>query len=211
MMRSLLRGPRKSHMHEIDGGEVCPRREVAGFFYLRRETAARCEMLTAKQEAFAREYLLDLNATQAAIRAGYSAKTAKQQGQRLLTNVDVQAAVTAGQDARATRTEIDADWVLKRLADEAIADLGDLIDANGAVKPVADWPLIWRQGLVSGFEVSDELVDGVKVGNTTKIKLSDRIKRIELIGKHVNVQAFRDQVHSTGSIALTVSPEDAEL
>jgi len=167
--------------------------------------------LTAKQARFVQEYLLDLNATQAAIRAGYSAKTAEQQAYQLIQKTSVQARIEASQKARSSRTEIDADWVLTRLAAEANADLADLIDSNGAVKPVEQWPTIWRQGLVSGFEVNENTVDGVKMGQTTKIKLSDRIKRIELIGKHVNVQAFREQVHNTGAIALTISPEDAEL
>lgn len=167
--------------------------------------------LTAKQERFVGEYLLDLNATQAAIRAGYSEKTAKSQGQRLLTNVDVARALSEAQAKRAERTEIDADWVLRRLGEEATADLADILDEAGAVRPVAEWPLIWRQGLVAGLDVHEELVEGQKVGQTVKVKLSDRIKRIELIGKHVNVQAFREQVHNTGEINLTVSQDDAEL
>lgn len=150
--------------------------------------------LTPKQEAFVREYLRDLNATQAAIRAGYSAKTAKQQGARLLTNVDVLAALASAQERRSERVKVDADWVLARLAHEAEADLADILDGAGAIKAVSDWPLIWRQGLVAGIDVHEEMVDGAKVGQTVKVKLSDRIKRIELIGKHVSVQAFREQV-----------------
>lgn len=165
----------------------------------------------AKREMFAKEYLVDLNATQAAIRAGYSKKTARSQGQRLLTNVDIHNRVSELMGTRSERTEIDADWVLSRLAAEAEADLADILTDNGALKPVSQWPLIWRQGLVAGFEVSEETVDGVKVGDTVKVKLSDRIKRIELIGKHVNVQAFREQLHQTGAVTLNVTQEDAEL
>ena len=68
--------------------------------------------LTAKQERFVAEYLIDLNATQAAIRAGYSEKTARSQGQRMLTNVDVANAIAAGQAERSERTEITQDYVL---------------------------------------------------------------------------------------------------
>ena len=75
--------------------------------------------MTPKQEAFVREYLIDLNATQAAIRAGYSAKTAKQQGQRLLTNVDIQNAVSVAQGKRAERTGITADYVLQGIQEIA--------------------------------------------------------------------------------------------
>ncbi|MCZ3380401.1 terminase small subunit [Rhizobium sp. AG207R] len=64
--------------------------------------------LTAKQRAFVREYLIDLNATQASIRAGYSAKTAAEQSSRLLRNVKVAAAISAAQKLRAQRTDITA-------------------------------------------------------------------------------------------------------
>lgn len=154
--------------------------------------------LTAKQRAFVREYLLDLNATKAAIRAGYSEKTAHSQGPRLLENVGIAAAIEEAKAQRSERTQIDADWLLKRLADEAVADIADLYDENGGLKPVDQWPMIWRQGLVSGIEV-EELFEGrgedrEHIGRVRKVKLSDRIKRLELIGKHVDVQAFREKV-----------------
>lgn len=167
--------------------------------------------LTPKQQRFVDEYLIDLNATQAAIRAGYSAKTAYAIGEENLRKPEIASAVSLAQARRSERTEIDSDWVLKRLAMEATADLADIIGADGVLKPIDEWPLIWRQGLVTGIDVQEDRQDGVKVGQTVKVKLSDRIKRIELIGKHVNVQAFREQVHQTGAISLNISPEDAEL
>ena len=74
--------------------------------------------LTPKQAAFVREYLVDLNATQAAIRAGYSKRTAKSQGQRLLTNVDVQRAIQSAITKRAEVVDITAEKVLVRLWEE---------------------------------------------------------------------------------------------
>jgi phage terminase small subunit len=71
--------------------------------------------LNPKQEHFVAEYLIDLNATQAAIRAGYSKKTAKSQGQRLLTNVDIAAAVARAQGDRTERTNITQDYVLESI------------------------------------------------------------------------------------------------
>lgn len=71
--------------------------------------------LTPKQKAFVDEYLVDLNATQAAIRAGYSQKTAYSMGQRLLKNVEVQEAVQEAKQERAQRTEITQDYVLQKL------------------------------------------------------------------------------------------------
>jgi phage terminase small subunit len=81
--------------------------------------------LTPKQEAFVREYLIDLNATQAALRAGYSAKTANEQGARLLANVSVSAAVQEAMDARAKRTEITADYVLEGIKAVTERCIGD--------------------------------------------------------------------------------------
>jgi phage terminase small subunit len=75
--------------------------------------------LTPKQQRFVEEYLIDLNATQAAIRAGYSSRTAKQQGQRLLTNADVSAAVTHARAVRSERVKLTADDVLFGLHKEA--------------------------------------------------------------------------------------------
>lgn len=84
--------------------------------------------LTAKQQRFVEEYLVDLNATQAAIRAGYSPKTAKQQGQRLLTNVDITTAIEAAKAARSSRTQITADNVLQRFWAIATANPNELIE-----------------------------------------------------------------------------------
>ena len=149
--------------------------------------------LTAKQQVFVDEYLIDLNATKAAIRAGYSKKTANEQASRLLTVPSVKQAIAEAIAKRSERTKIDADWVLTRLAAEATADIADLYDDKGALLPVPDWPLIWRQGLVAGLDVDEKFADGKKTGQVTKVKLSDRIKRIELIGKHVDVQAFAER------------------
>ena len=70
-------------------------------------------MLNDRQQRFVDEYLIDLNGTQAAIRAGYSAKTARQIGQKLLTKVDIQQAISAAQAARQERTELTADEVIR--------------------------------------------------------------------------------------------------
>lgn len=78
--------------------------------------------LTPKQQTFVDEYLVDLNATQAAVRAGYSPRTAGPQGARLLANVNVAAAIQEAQATRSQRTEITQDWVLQGLKTEAERD-----------------------------------------------------------------------------------------
>ncbi|MHB0785592.1 terminase small subunit [Bradyrhizobium sp. 5.13L] len=156
--------------------------------------------LTAKQAAFVREYLIDLNATKAAARAGYSAKTAGVIAVELMTKPHVKAAIDAGKAARSEKTGIDAAWLLNRLAVEAEADLADIYAEDGSVKPVHQWPKIWRQGLVAGIK-HQELRDSE--GNATgefivEVKVSDRVKRLELIGKHVGVQAFQENIQVGG-------------
>lgn len=164
--------------------------------------------MTPKQQRFVEEYLIDLNATQAAIRAGYSAKTANEQGARLLANVSVRSAIADAKAKRSEETQVNAAWLLGRLATESTADLADLYDERGNVLPVKQWPLIWRQGLVAGVDVE---TIGEGAGYVTKIKISDRIKRLELIGKHIDVQAFKEKVEHTGAMSIVVDSKDAAL
>lgn len=91
--------------------------------------------LTAKQQRFVEEYLIDLNATQAAIRAGYSEKTARQIATKLLSKVYIQEAVNAGKLLRSQKTEIDAAWVLKKAAGlfEKCEREGDTFNPSAAV------------------------------------------------------------------------------
>lgn len=151
--------------------------------------------LTPREQRFCDEYIADLNGMQAAIRAGYSRHTARQIGSEILTRPDVKERIEFALANRSAATAIDAAWVLTRLADEAAADVGDIYDDDGALLPVAEWPLIWRQGLVTGIDV--EIIkgpDGTEMGIVKKIKISDRVKRLELIGRHVSVKAFEDRI-----------------
>ena len=164
-------------------------------------------MLTAKQEAFCREYMLDLNGTQAAIRAGYSNRTAKVQAARLLSNANVSEYLKTLIDKRAEKTEIDADWVLRRLAQDATADVADLYDESGSLKSVHDWPIAWRTGLVAGIDTAQERDGQDAEGNpqfvtVRKVRLADRTKLLELIGKHIDVGAFKDRIEHSGKIGL---------
>ena len=155
-------------------------------------------VLTPKQQRFVEEYLLDMCAGKAAARAGFSRKTANQQGHILLDHPGIKAAIDAAKLKRSEQTGVDAEWVLRRLVAEAEADLADLYTDAGDLKPVEAWPEIWRQGLIAGVEI-EALFEGsgddrIQVGYVKKLKLSDRVRRLELIGKHVRVNAFQDQV-----------------
>ncbi|WP_293649602.1 terminase small subunit, partial [uncultured Pantoea sp.] len=141
--------------------------------------------LTDKQEMFCREYLIDLNATQAAIRAGYSEKTSNEQGARLLANVSVQNRISELKAQRNDRIDVDADYVLKRLFEIDQMDVLDILLANGELKPIKDWPKVWRTTL-SGMDVTE--MAGDAAGLLKKIKWPDKVKNLELLGKHVIVQ-----------------------
>ncbi len=165
--------------------------------------------LTPKQERFVEEYLVDFNATQAAIRAGYSENTAGSIGHENLTKPEISAAIAAHRDALSKK--VNAQWLLNRLADEANADMADLYDDNGNLRSIKEWPLVWRQGLVAGVEALEEFetVDGKKekIGMTRKVKLADRTRIKELIGKHTDVRAFIEKVEHTGKNGAPLIPE----
>lgn len=155
--------------------------------------------MTPKQRAFVDEYIKDFKGGPAYLRAGFkvSQRVAESNASRLLRNAEVQQSIAAAMEARSKRTQIDADWVLRRLAGEAEADMADLYDEDGNLRPIRDWPMVFRRGLVVGFETVQE-VDGkgedARRLLVRKIKLQDRTKTVELIGRHVNVQAFKDRL-----------------
>ncbi|EFC4463139.1 terminase small subunit [Escherichia coli] len=149
------------------------------------------KQLTPKQELFCREYLKDLNGTQAAIRAGYSEKTANEQASRLLANVNVQKFVAELKSARVEQTGIDAAYVLRRLVEIDQMDVLDILLQNGELKPIKDWPKVWRTTL-SGMDVV-EMASADSAALLKKIKWPDKVKNLELLGRHVSVQAFKEQ------------------
>ena len=153
--------------------------------------------LTRKQSQFVLEYLIDLNATQAAIRAGYSTKSAEIIGHENLRKPNIEASIQKAMIERSERTKIDADWVLERNAAMLEADIADIIDDDGTYLPVKQWPKIWRQ-MLAGMDVQ-KLFDkhgskGKRVGEVQKIKFIDRLKALEMIGKHTDVQAYKEKV-----------------
>lgn len=152
--------------------------------------------LTDKQELFAREYLKDLNATQAAIRAGYSVKSAQEQASRLLSNVMVQSRISELKADRNEEVGIDAAYVLRRLVEIDQMDVLDILLPNGELKPIKDWPKTWRTTL-SGMDVTE--MAGDDPGFLKKIKWPDKVKNLELLGKHVTVQAFKENVKTEQS------------
>lgn len=173
-----------------------------------KKTAPEAVALTARQSRFVDEYLLEPNATQAAIRAGYSEKTAKSQAQRLLTNVGVANAIAKRQQERAFRTNINADYVLHRLAEIDQLDVADIIDDAGNMLPIKQWPKSWRTS-ISGLDVHEMMTDDVMTV-VRKIKWPDKLKNIELLGKHVSVKAFEAEKESAAEDMATALTKLAE-
>lgn len=156
--------------------------------------------LTPKQQRFVDEYLVDLNGTQAAIRAGYSAKTANEQAARLLAKASVKAAIDGAKAMRSERTRIDADHVLARLVEIDQLDVIDILDNAGNLLPIREWPKAWRQ-TISGVDIQ-EIMSGDTETVIRKIKWPDKLRNLELIGKHVGVNAFREVVDVTVNVSL---------
>ena len=153
--------------------------------------------LTAKQRQFVVEYLIDLNATQAAIRAGYSTRGAKDQACQHMQRPEVVNAIEQAKEERNKRTQVDADYVLQRLTEIDQMDFIDILEDDMSFKPVRQWPKVWRQYL-SGFDLAEMFEGSGKdrdmVGILKKIKWPDKVKNLELLGKHVSVNAFREQL-----------------
>ena len=133
--------------------------------------------LTPKQQRFVDEYLIDLNATQAAIRAGYSEKTAQQMGSRLLLNVVIQEAIAKAQAERSERTVVDQDYVIKTIV--------ETIERCSQAKPVYD---------KSGEPVMVETPDG-GLAPVYKYDATNVLKGAELLGRHLSM--FTDKVDHT--------------
>ena len=155
--------------------------------------------LNAKQLAFCQEYLIDLNATQAAIRAGYSVKTARQVAAENLTKPDIQTEVSRLIDERAARNKIDADTVLGELLRIARADIGQAFNPDGSLKSMADMPEEIRRA-IAGVDVFEEFAgrgeDREQIGFTKKVRFWDKVKALEMLGRHLRM--FSDRVELTG-------------
>ena len=160
--------------------------------------------LTPKQKRFVEEYLVDLNATQAAIRAKYSENTAGSQAFDLLKKPEIQAAIQAEMDKRSKRTNITADNVLKELMRIATADLSGAYDEQGRLKPIHEIPEDTRRAM-SGVKVFEEFegfgADRVKIGEVREVKFWDKPKSLEILARHLKL--LTDKVEVSGSVTIS--------
>jgi len=146
--------------------------------------------LTAKQERFCNEYLVDLNATAAARRAGYSEKTANQIAFKNLMRSDIQHYIQQRQIQLKNKLEITQEMVLQEYAKIAFMDIRRFYDANGRLLPPHELDDDAAAALASidveeNFGYDKELDQRVKKGETKKIRLHSKIEALESIGKHL--------------------------
>ena len=150
--------------------------------------------LTAKQQRFVEEYLIDLNATQAAIRAGYSPKTANEQGARLLANASVQEAIAKAMAERSRRTGISQDRVIQELARIAFVNPKNVIDFEDAsVRP-------------------DVTEDDLACIQSVKVKTTDGPKgtSMEQLGKHLGMFTEKVDVAADMDLNITIDYGDGD-
>lgn len=175
--------------------------------------------LTAKQQRFVEEYLVDLNATQAAIRAGYSENTAKEQGCQNLTKLNIQSAIAEAQKERSERTQITADRVLEELGKIAFADIRkavrwgrnpiDKTSENADPNGLGMFPV----SLIPSEEIDDDTAVAVSEVSLTqagiKIKMHDKKSALVDVGKHLGM--FVENHKHSGNVSLNFSSDDEQL
>ena len=169
--------------------------------------------LTAKQKSFVAQYLIDLNATQAAIRAGYSEKTAEQAGSRLLSNVKVQESIQDAMKNREQRTQITQDKVLNELAKIAFANGTDFASLITGMKKEKVWNDETQE--YEEVEVEKQFVQFIDTDSLPPDKKAavaaiketryglaveshDKVKALELIGKHLGM--FKEKLELSGEV-----------
>jgi len=153
--------------------------------------------LTPKQQRFVDEYLVDLNATQAAIRAGYSPRTAYQQGHETLKKPEVAAAIQARREELSRATGITVERVLKEMAAIAFSDVRELFHEDGSMKAVHELPDSLAPGIASVEMVSytppsEDAVPEI----TKKVRLWDKPKALERLLEHLKGAEMEGRVRA---------------
>lgn len=174
--------------------------------------------LTAKQQRFVEEYLVDLNAAQAAIRAGYSEKTAKEIGCENLTKPHIAKAIADEMNKRSKRTEITADRVLQELAKIGFADIRKAVKWGAAPECTDkddDEAPIYPVELVPSDVIDDDVAAAVSEVSLTaqgvKIKMYDKKAALDSIAKHLGMFIDKTEVDVNSTISITYSDKDKSV
>lgn len=155
--------------------------------------------LTKKQQLFVDEYLIDLNATQAAIRAGYSVNSARDIGCENLTKPNIQQAIAEHMAERSKRTGVNQDRIVLELAKIAFVNMGDLIDLkNGSILTTAKTDDL---ACIEGFKYKES--DNDYGGSVEReVKFASKLKALELLGKHLGMWNDKLDVNITQPIVI---------
>ena len=148
--------------------------------------------LTPKQARFVQKYLIDLNAAQAAIRAGYSAKTARVIGHENLIKPDIAAAIEKAMAERAERTRLTADWVIDELRKLAGANMADYMKSTPEGDPYLDFSRLTREQTAALAEVTvedflDHCGEEARSVRRVKFKLHDKRAALVDLGRHLGI------------------------
>lgn len=158
--------------------------------------------LEPKHERFVAAYRRCLNATEAAIEAGYSPKTARQQGSRLLSHAAI-AKVLAQQTQKAlTKIELSAERALMEAASLAFSDLTAYYDEDGNVKPMSEWTPEMRAAIQSIETLDRDITPGERgpAAKVHRLKLWDKTKNLDLLFKHLGL--LREQIDVNVTVRL---------
>jgi len=154
--------------------------------------------VTDKQKRFCEEYLIDLNATQAAIRAGYSPKTAKDIGAENLAKPNIRARIDEALAARSCRTGVNADRVIRELARIAFVNPPNVVDTKNAT--VLEGASEDDTAAIASVKV--KIVQGDFDSVEREVKFADKLKALELLGKHLGM--FTENINLTADVGVTI-------
>lgn len=159
--------------------------------------------LTEKQQRFVDEYMVDLNATQAAIRAGYSVKTAEQQGYQLVHKTSVAAAIAKAKAALSKKTGITQERILRELAKIGFSNIKDVVtwdDKGIHLKPSNEVDGDMLQSVTETYLPSG----GVK----TEVKAHDKTKALEMLGKHLGMWVDKTEITGAQPVKIVNDLDD---
>ncbi len=171
------------------------------------------DSLTQKQALFVREYLKDWNATRAAIRAGYSARTANRIGARLLTNVVISTAVEAAKAKALEEVEMEVEDILREYSALASSDITEFLDERGSLLPASEWPKRARRAVASVKVTKKNLTVGDgEMDDVVEIKLWNKNQALDSLSKIRGLMIDRKEVGKPGEFdSMTMEQIDAEL
>lgn len=161
--------------------------------------------MTPKQQRFVEEYLIDLNGTQAAIRAGYGPRRASESARRTLKNLEVADAIAAGMRAKRRRAEISADRVIEEYARIAFADIAEFVRFGPDGMEILEVAALSKEQTAAIAEVTESKTQR---GGTVRFKLHDKLAALNALARHLGMNA-PEKLALTDTAGADAEPVDA--